>query len=105
MNEPEYIECWFIGGPWKDRLVLIARHIVESDAPFRVPDPKKSFIPSVAEWNSGISFSNAMVKIVDYYQQLPLETGVPVYSCLNESAFERGGCRFGLKSVKARKIK
>ncbi len=99
----DYIECWFVGGPWKDRLIPIHHQIVsDKRRAFRVPILENK-INVFAIYDGPIT--DSPMQIVDYYQQHPLETGTPVYSCLNEAAFGRSGWHFGLTSVKARKVR
>lgn len=96
------VECWFIGGPWDNRLVPIPRSLAEPERVLIVSDPRE-IGPMPAIGASPLDFDNGRIPTFEYYPMVPLETGVPVYSCLPDAAYGRGGYVFGLKSVQPRK--
>jgi len=92
-SEPNHVEpignapAFFIGGP--------LNHKVDETTLFtqNPSDP-----PSPADYirvKDGDGF-------VVYHLQEPLETGMPVYSCLPGADENRGGARFGLTSIGAK---
>ena len=100
MIETPPIQCWFIGGPWNNRLVPIAPDMLSAMficVPLPIPFEKQFYRESIEL----VPIDAVTIETVDYYRQAPLEgTGYPVYSCLEGAATERGGTIFGLKSVK-----
>jgi hypothetical protein len=95
------VACWFIGGPWNNRLVPISYETISRGIPIKVAVPLGA---PLSDWDKPISFQDATHKTVDYHSMLPLETGTPVYSCLDGAAVNRGGHCFNLKSVYPRKL-
>ncbi len=88
----EIVECWFVGGPWGNRLVPLGRRFVDSRTPLRVPDTKDEPITFIGE-STWVPWAEK-TKMVDYIRSHSLETGTPVYTCLGP-----GGWYFALKSV------
>jgi hypothetical protein len=94
----DYVECWFIGGPWRNSLRLISRSLFYGLCPsIRVPVPNQQ--PYIAHIPfQEVGWETLEVPTVEYTFCRPLETGVPVFSCLSRIE-TGGGCSFGLKSV------
>jgi len=97
--EGDYVECWFIGGPWKDQLRQIHDLLVRDPGiPLRVFGPDDhAWAPAAPTYANAIDPFNHGGTV--YYQQSPLETGVPVYSCLPYAESQIIYTRFGLRSV------
>jgi hypothetical protein len=96
MSDAEYVECWFIGGPWNNRLARIHRHFLEPGGCFRA-SVESTHVVSIAAWEKcplDVRFESA-----DYYRQVSLETGVPVFSCLENARYGGYYTRFYLTSV------
>ena len=84
--EAETVECWFIGGPYNNRLQHISTRVIDSHCELRIPeDLELPFDPSKAY----VSPLELVYSVVDYYPQAPLPSGVPVYSCLVQHKFGR----------------
>lgn len=94
---PAGVVCFFIGGPWNNQLIEIVGPL-NGWRSFRVPIPE--FIP-IVDSSSTIEMMNYPMKTVEYFEAAPLETGVPVFTCLGQP-YNRSHWRFGLRSVKGR---
>jgi hypothetical protein len=100
MSDADYVECWFIGGPWNNQLAGIHRHFLEPGGCFRMPVPPCfSLAGHPVPLNSAAIPLDAELETVDYYRQVSLETGVPVFSCLENARYGGYYTRFYLTSV------
>jgi hypothetical protein len=95
MSDAEFVECWFIGGPWGNQLATLHRRFLEPGAVLRVPVPLTKI--SIAA-DCALSPLDVEHKTADYYRQESLETGVPVFSCL-EGRYGGHYTRFYLTSI------
>jgi len=95
-----YVQCWFIGGPWNNRLESVPAVLIVGSrrARWRVPDGRA--LPPMDWTADGALITNETFPVVDYWLQPMLETGVPCFSCLE------GACEpelmvyyFALRSV------
>ena len=79
----EPVICFFIGGPWNNRLLRVNLH-----SSCRVPIP----LPLEPFWASDgpVLMKDVIIQTVDYYPDAPLPSGVPVYSCLDQVLRDRG---------------
>jgi hypothetical protein len=94
MSDADYVECWFIGGPWNNRLERLHRRFLEHGAVFRVPKPDATVF-----WEA-LNVLHVLPETADYYRQEPLETGAQVFSCLKGARCRAFYTRFALTSVK-----
>jgi hypothetical protein len=77
----DYVDCWFIGGPWDNQLMKVHRNHVARHQSICAPIvPKMAPIKHMEEL---IRHDDVKVKTVTYHLSWPLKTGVPVYSSLD----------------------
>jgi hypothetical protein len=96
MNEGDYVECWFIGGPWNNLLARLHPRFLGPGAVFRVVVPKSTI--SIAA-DCDMSPLDVSSETVSYYRQVSLETGVVVFSCLENAQYGGYYTRFYLTSI------
>jgi hypothetical protein len=96
MLSDDYVECWFIGGPWNNQLTLLHRRYTDAGAIYRValPDTKITIAANCTASPLDVDF-----RTVTYYRQVSLETCVPVFSCLEGARYGGYYTRFYLSSV------
>jgi hypothetical protein len=100
MFDANYVECWMIGGPWNNRLATLHRRFLEPGACFRASVPADGFsIAPISACPLDVSIETA-----DYYRQVSLETGVPVFSCLEDARYGGYYHAFDLRSVRQRLV-
>jgi hypothetical protein len=81
VSADDYVNCWFIGGPWNNQLMKVHRNYVTKHRTLIVPIIPKMIPSEIKE--GPIRHDDVMIKNVIYHLSFPLKTGVPVYSSLN----------------------